>query len=70
MKSIARHGDNIICGTLAHGDRRTEIVGVYIPPLDKEDTIRELDEVMRTKRWKDTVLLEDLNVNFKKPKDN
>ena len=65
IESIKKHGQNIIQGTLVHGEKRTNLVGVYIPPSDeKMETIQQLDKVMKNERYDDTIILGDMNVRM------
>ena len=47
IESVSRFGSNIIKCTLVHDNKRTILVGIYIPPLEEDlTTIRLLDRAL------------------------
>jgi exonuclease III len=70
VESERAFGPNVIRATLVHEGKRTTIVGVYIPPSETDmTTMRHVDDAMRNMDTERTIILGDLNIHLKKPKD-
>jgi hypothetical protein len=64
-------GPNVLKATLVHEDRRTPIIGVYFPPSEEDMTTMVHLEMARVNEEADrTIILGDLNVNLKKPRND
>ena len=65
VESVRRHGSNVIQCTLVHDDRRTNVLGVYIPPSEETmETMATMDKAMKNEKWDESIILGDLNVRF------
>ena len=70
LEGFERFGSNVVKSTLVHDDRRTTIIGAYLPPSDQNlENIRHLDKAMTNVKPENTILLGDLNINYHKPRD-
>ena len=57
--------------SLVHEDKRTILIGIYIPPSDVTlESTSHLDDAPRNESAENTVVLRDFNVNFDNPKDD
>lgn len=64
-------GQNVVKAILVHDNKRTVIVGVYIPPSEVDlTTIKYLDEAVMNVDTERLLILGDLNVNLEAPKDD
>ena len=64
-------GPNVVKATLVHEDRRTTIIGIYVPPSEEDmTTMMHLEAAMANVDLDKTIILGDLNVNLEKPKDD
>ena len=63
-------GQNVINCTLVHKERRTTVIGAYIPPFNNTmTTMGQVDAAMRNENADKVILLGDLNMNMDHPKD-
>ena len=62
---------NIVCATLVHGDNsKINLVGVYIPPSEVDmRTTKVLEAHMGKVDEEKTILMGDMNVSLREPKD-
>lgn len=64
VEGIRTHGPNVISCTLVMGYRHWSLVGVYIAPSDTDDeTLKYVEEAVRTRVTHPLILLGDLNVD-------
>ena len=71
VEGFKTYGANVIKCTLVHHDKRTILIGIYIPPSDVTlESTSYLDEALRNESAENTVVLGDFNVNFDDPKDD
>ena len=70
LEGLERFGPNVLKTTLAYDNKRTTIIGVYIPPSELDlQTNQYIDEAMLNEDPLSCIILGDLNVNYKNPKD-
>ena len=63
-------GPNVVRCVVVHGDERTPLFGVYIPPSEENmTTMNFLTEAMRSVDCERAVVLGDLNVNWHRPRE-
>ena len=54
-----------------HGNQRTVLIGIYIPPSEKDlSTVKFLDKALHQVDFKNVMILGDLNVNLLYPRDD
>ena len=64
VESPVRHGSNVLSCELVSGEKRTAIIGVYLPPGRTLPDLPHLDEAMRRFPRHTPIVLGDLNANL------